>query len=135
MLRKKPLIVSKKRKTSVARVLMKPGKGIIRINNMPLDIAIPEVPRAKIHEVLSLSGDAWKGIDFAARLQGGGIMGQADALRMAIAEGLVKWTKNKKLRALYIERFGKSLFWDSRRKESKKFGGPRARRRRQKSYR
>jgi small subunit ribosomal protein S9 len=62
-------------------------------------------------------------------------MSQAEAVRMGIAQGLVKYTRSKRLRNRYIEYDRTMLAGDARRKESKKFGGPGARRRKQKSYR
>ena len=62
-------------------------------------------------------------------------MSQAEAARMGIAQGLVKYSKSKRLRNKYIEYDRTMLAGDARRKESKKFGGPGARRRKQKSYR
>jgi len=62
-------------------------------------------------------------------------MSQAEAVRMGIAQGLVKYTRSKRLRSRYMEYDRTMLAGDARRKESKKFGGPGARRRKQKSYR
>lgn len=135
MIKGKTSFVSKKRKTAVARLVLKPGKGRVYVNNVPLEYAMPEVFRMRIYEVMMLAEDVCKKIDFIASVDGGGIASQADALRMAIADGIVRRTKSKKLKELFMKRFGKSVFWDTRQKEPKKFGGPGARRRRQKSYR
>jgi small subunit ribosomal protein S9 len=62
-------------------------------------------------------------------------MSQAEAVRMGIAQGLVRWSRSKRLRNTYIEYDRTMLAGDARRKESKKFGGPGARARKQKSYR
>ncbi len=62
-------------------------------------------------------------------------MGQAVAARMGIAQGMIKFTKSKRLKAKYIEYDKYMLAGDPRRKEAKKFGGPSARRKKQKSYR
>ena len=62
-------------------------------------------------------------------------MSQAEAVRMGIAQGLVKHTKSKRLRNIIVEYDRTMLAGDARRKEAKKFGGPGARRRKQKSYR
>ncbi|HID90619.1 TPA: 30S ribosomal protein S9 [Candidatus Bathyarchaeota archaeon] len=132
----KTVFVSKKRKTAIAKVVLKPGEGRIKVNNVPLEYAFPEVARLRIREVLELAGeDVWGKVDFTASINGGGIISQADALRMAIAEGLVRWTRSKKLKSVFVDVFGKSIFWDPRQREPKKFGGPGARRRKQKSYR
>jgi len=62
-------------------------------------------------------------------------MGQAQAVRMAIARALVKWSKDKKLESVFREYDRTMLVGDPRQTEPKKFGGPGPRRRRQKSYR
>ena len=102
---------------------------------MPLEILTPEVARNKIMEPLALSGDIWKELDIDVDMNGGGYMGQADAARMAIARGLIKITKKPALKITFLEYDKTMISGDPRRKESKKFGGPGARRRKQKSYR
>ena len=62
-------------------------------------------------------------------------MGQAEAARTAIARALVRWTKSSQLRSKFLEFDRTLLTGDPRRKEPKKFGGPGARARFQKSYR
>jgi small subunit ribosomal protein S9 len=74
-------------------------------------------------------------VDLNVKVSGGGFMGQAEAARMAIARGLVKWTKSKHLQSAFTEYDRTMLAGDPRRKEPKKFGGPGARAKRQKSYR
>ncbi len=74
-------------------------------------------------------------IDISTRVTGGGFMGQAEAARMAIARGILKWTKSKNLQSILTEYDRTMLAGDPRRKEAKKFGGPGARAKRQKSYR
>lgn len=133
---KKVLVVSGKRKTAIAKAVIKPGMGRIRINNVPLEIYEPEIARLKILEPLLEAGEeVWKGLDINVKVRGGGFMGQAEAARMAIARGLVKWTKSSHLKSVFL-RFDRTLIaGDPRRKEPKKFGGPGARARDQKSYR
>ncbi|MCS7114334.1 MAG: 30S ribosomal protein S9 [Nitrososphaerota archaeon] len=133
---KKVLVVSGKRKTAIARAILKPGIGRIRINMKPLEIYEPEVAREKIMEPLIQAGDdVWKQLDIDIKVSGGGYMGQAEAARIAIANGLLKWTKNPKLRKVFIDYDRTMVAGDPRRKEPKKFGGPGARARDQKSYR
>lgn len=126
---------SGKRKTAVARATIRAGKGRVKINTTPVEIINPEVARDKIMEPLLLSGELWKGLDIDVNVEGGGYMGQAEAARMAIARGLVKWTKKSLLRTTFLEYDRAMLTGDPRRKESKKPGGPGARRKKQKSYR
>ena len=130
------LVVSGKRKTAIARAVVRPGMGRIRINRIPLEIYEPEVARQKIMEPLMLAGDeVWKQLDIDIKVWGGGCMGQAEAARMAIANALLKWTKSTQLRNAFIEYDRTMIVGDPRRKEPKKFGGPGARARDQKSYR
>jgi len=132
---KKVLVVSGKRKTAIARAVIKEGKGRIRINNIPLEIYEPEIAREKIREPLLLAGDIWKNLDIKIKVRGGGFMGQAEACRMAIARGLVQWTRSSHLKRIFMEYDRTMLAGDPRQKEPKKFGGPGARARFQKSYR
>jgi small subunit ribosomal protein S9 len=132
---KKILLTSGKRKTAIARATVKPGKGRILINNIPLEILEPKLAQDKIMEPLLHAGDALKQIDITVKVSGGGFMGQAEAARIAIARALLKWTKSAHLRTLLVAYDRTLLAGDPRRKEAKKFGGPSARARNQKSYR
>jgi small subunit ribosomal protein S9 len=133
--KKRVLLVSGKRKTAIARAIVKNGSGKTFINGIPLNTFTPEIARVKISEPMVLSGERWKGLDFNVKVSGGGFMGQAEAARMAIAKGLVQWSRSSELRKVMINYDRTMLAGDPRRKETKKFGGPGARRREQKSYR
>jgi len=74
-------------------------------------------------------------VNVRVKVRGGGVMGQAEAARMAIARALVDWSRSAELRRLFTSFDRTMLAGDPRRKEPKKFGGPGARRRKQKSYR
>jgi len=129
------LLTSGKRKTAIARATTRPGTGRVRVNNIPVEILEPKIVRDRIMEPLLQAGDAWKQVDINVKVSGGGFMGQAEAVRMAIARALLKWTKSTHLRATFSD-YDRTMFaGDSRRKEPKKFGGPGARARDQKSYR
>jgi small subunit ribosomal protein S9 len=133
---KKVLVVSGKRKTAIARAVVRLGMGRIRINKTPLEILEPEVSREKIKEPLLQAGDdVWKQLDMDVSVSGGGYMGQAEAARMAISNALLKWTKSTHLRTVFAEYDRTMMVGDSRKKEPKKFGGPGARAKGQKSYR
>jgi len=128
-----------KRKTAVARVTIKEGKGEVRINKKPLEIMEPEVVRTKISEPLFIASQLpdvdIEGIDVTVNVKGGGFMGQAEAVRTAIARGLVEWTASETLKESYLS-YDRSLFVsDMRYKELKKAGAKGARAKRQKSYR
>ena len=133
---KKTLVVSGKRKTATARAVVRPGIGRIYINMVPVEIYEPGIARAKMMEPLLQAGDeVWKQLDMHVNTSGGGYMGQAEAARMAIANAMLKWTKSTHLRTVFAEYDRTMIAGDSRRKESKKFGGSGARSRVQKSYR
>jgi len=132
----KILLLSGKRKTAIARAVIREGKGRIRINKIPLEIYQPELARWKIMEPILLAGDdTINKIDIDVKVEGGGIMGQAEAARMAIARALLEWTGDSALRKKFIEYDRTMIVGDPRRTEPKKFGGRSARARRQKSYR
>ena len=133
---KKVLVLSGKRKTAIAQATVRLGKGRIRINNVPLEIFEPKLARDKILEPLFLVDEKiWKEVDINVKVSGGGFMGQAEAARMAIAKGLLKWTKSTRLHTTLRDYDRTMIAGDPRRSEPKKFGGPGARARDQKSYR
>jgi small subunit ribosomal protein S9 len=133
---KKVLVVSGKRKTATARAVVKPGMGKVRVNRIPIEVFEPEIAREKIMEpLLQASDDVWKQLDIDIKVSGGGFMGQAEAARMAVANALLKWTKSTHLRTVFAEYDRTMIAGDSRKKEPKKFGGPGARAKDQKSYR
>jgi len=133
--RKKAQVTTGKRKTSKARVVVSEGKGRVRINNTPIHLYKPVLAREKVMESLWLAGEVVDNVDIKVKVHGGGYMSQAEAVRMGIAQGLVRWTRSKRLRNTYVEYDRTMLAGDGRRKEAKKFGGPGARARKQKSYR
>ena len=133
---KKVLVVSGKRKTAVARAIIKQGVGKVRINLTPVEIYEPDIAREKIMEpLLQAGGDIWRQLDIDVQTNGGGFMGQAEAARMAVANSLLKWTKSTHLRTVFSEYDRTMIVGDSRAKETKKFGGAGARAKEQKSYR
>ncbi|MFH0857463.1 MAG: 30S ribosomal protein S9 [Candidatus Magasanikbacteria bacterium] len=113
-----------RRKTAAARARMVPGKGIIVVNKKPLNEYFPhELLQQKVMEALVATGKE-KSFDISIRVLGGGPAGQAEAVRHAIARGLVKY--DEVLRAV-VKAEG-LLTRDPREKERKKFGRRRARR-------
>jgi small subunit ribosomal protein S9 len=96
-LAKKKILIQKtgKRKKAVAKAVAKPGRGEITINDISLDIFEPEMLRLFIKEPLILAGDA-KDLDIDVTVKGGGVFGQASAVRQAIAKTLVEYNKNLK---------------------------------------
>ena len=133
----KPKVVntSGKRKTAIARASVKKGKGKIRINKVPLEIFDPELARLKIMEPITMAGKKAEKIDIDITVDGGGVMGQADAIRTAVAKGIVLFNEDKELAVLYKQYDRSLLVNDPRRKLPKKPLGRGARKKRQKSYR
>jgi small subunit ribosomal protein S9 len=126
---------SGKHKTAIARATITKGTGRTRINKKPVEIYEPSFAKLKISESLMLAGDILSDIDIDVKVSGGGIIGQANAVRTAISRGIVEWTNDTDLRDRYMAYDRNLLVNDSRQKETKKFGGPGARARYQKSYR
>lgn len=126
---------SGKRKTAVARAVAREGTGIVRINSVPLDIVTPELARLKMAEPLTLVPEKAAKIDIDVSVAGGGVMGQAEATRTAIAKAIVEYFNDEELK-LAFKKFDRSLLIsDIRRKLPKKPLGRGARKKRQKSYR
>ena len=126
---------SGKKKTAIARATLREGKGQIRINKKPLEIMEPRLARLKIMEPIIMAQGHITNIDIVVNVRGGGFMGQAEAVRTAIARGIVEWTGDTVLRDTYAEYDRNLLVNDHRQKERKKVGGPGARAKYQKSYR
>ena len=126
---------SGKRKTAIARATFRSGKGCVRINRKPVEYYQPELARLKIMEPLELAGNRINRIDISVNVEGGGVMGQAEASRTAIARGLVDWFGDEELRTLFMSYDRALLVNDTRRKEPKHPMGRGARAKRQKSYR
>ncbi len=133
--RKRLILVTGKRKTAIARAIVRNGTGNVFVNGIPLTMLTPEIARMKVYEPVLLSGERSKAVDVYVKVSGGGFMGQAEAARMAVAKGLVQWTRSSELKKTITNYDRTMLAGDPRRKEPKKFGGPGARRREQKSYR
>ena len=127
---------SGKKKTAVARATVRDGEGRIRINSQPVELVEPEMARLKMLEPFRIAGeDLRDSVDIDVTVNGGGFSGQADAVRTALARGLVQHLNDAELREAYMQ-FDRSLLVnDVRQSETKKWGGPGARARYQKSYR
>ena len=140
--KKNSVNMSGKRKTAIARATVRKGKGRVRINSKPILIIEPELARRKALEPVQIAEamNRLVDVDVVVDVRGGGQMGQGDAIRTAIARGLVKWNggaegDDEELRDEYL-RFDRSLLVnDPRRKEPKHQMGRGARKKWQKSYR
>ena len=102
------------RKESVARATIKDGKGKIQINGKLLANFSDEMSRLRISEPLVLSGDLIKKVNISVRVNGGGINGQSDAVRLSIARALVEY--DKKLKKVFDDYDRLLLVADVRRK-------------------
>jgi len=112
-----------RRKQAVARVRLRPGTGVITVNKRPIEDYFPsETHRMIVTEPLRLT-TLNETYDIDATMDGGGISGQAGALRLGIARGLVNLDeelRNTLKKAGFLTR-------DAREKESKKYGLKKAR--------
>jgi small subunit ribosomal protein S9 len=127
---------SGKKKTAIARATVRDGTGKIRVNAQPVELVEPKLARLKMLEPFRVvDRNVRDDVDIDISVEGGGTVGQADAVRTAVARGLVEHANDAELRDAYRE-FDRSLLVnDVRQRESKKWGGPGARARYQKSYR
>lgn len=126
---------SGKRKSAVARAVVKAGSGRVTINKIPIDIFRPELAKLRIKEPLSLVLDKANSVDIAVTVSGGGVMGQVAAARTAIARGLVDFYKDDELEMVFRSYDRTLIINDDRRKLPKNPLGPSARAKKQKSYR
>lgn len=114
-----------RRKTSVARVFLKPGSGKITVNGRAMDDYLPTpAARALVRQPL-LAAEVADRFDVDVLVDGGGFMGQAGAIRLGIARALVEF--NSELRGK-LKQLG-LLTRDPRARERKKYGQKGARRR------
>ena len=132
---KKIVNTSGKRKSAIARVTLREGKGIIRINSKSLNVYGPEIAKLKIMEPLIIAGDISKKVNISVNVIGGGWQSQAEATRLAIAKALVEFSGSKQLKKEFLDYDRHLLIADVRRRETRKPNISRARAKRQKSYR
>jgi len=135
MAKEKVINCSGSRKRAIARVTVMKGNGEVRINSIPLNMHQPEIARMKIQEALILSDKIKDTVNISVKVHGGGIMGQAEAARLAIATGILQFSKDKNLKEIYDNYDRHLLVADTRRKETCKPNYSKARKKRQKSYR
>ena len=137
------------RKTCRALATISKGNGKVRINNVPAEVMEPKIANEMVLTPINLLGENRNRVDINVKVQGGGFMGQAFASAVAISRALTgdgkggrdpkdhPLTKSmrEEVRRKILEFDRHLLSGDPRQTESKKFGGPGARRRKQKSYR
>ncbi|MCD6476626.1 MAG: 30S ribosomal protein S9 [Candidatus Aenigmarchaeota archaeon] len=131
---KKLLLTTGKRKRAIARAKAVQGTGKITINGINLDNYPNKIAKLMIKEPLVLSEDTYKKLDISVNVKGGGMFGQAEAIRQAIAKMLVQY--NKKLKQVFLDYDRTLLVADVRRTEphkpSRSKKGPRRRKQRSK---
>ncbi|CAB0033726.1 unnamed protein product [Trichogramma brassicae] len=144
---KKPQIQSVqvfgRKKTATAVAYCKRGSGLLKVNGRPLELVEPKMLQYKLQEpILLLGKDKFNDVDIRVRVNGGGHVAQIYAIRQAIAKSLVAFyqkyvdeASKKEIKDILIQYDRTLLVADPRRCEPKKFGGPGARARYQKSYR
>ncbi|CAM0136769.1 40S ribosomal protein S16, variant 2 [Umbelopsis sp. WA50703] len=132
-----------RKKTATAVAHCKRGKGLIRVNGSPIELLEPEIMKFKVYEVVLLLGqERFSNIDIRIRVNGGGHVSQIYAIRQALAKAVVAFNQKfvdeaskKEIKEILVQFDRTLLVADPRRCEPKKFGGPGARARYQKSYR
>lgn len=130
----KQVHASGKRKRAVARATITAGKGRVTINKLALEEFGTPLTKERVREPLILAGKVAEKIDVSVTSNGGGITGQADAIRLAIGRALAEYTPALKEVLLGYDRT--LLVADVRRKEASKPNSQgQARAKRQKSYR
>ncbi len=136
--KQKVVFVKSKRKAAVARAVLKQGTGRILINGKSVNLVKPIEVRELILEAIRINSSA-KAIadssDIMINVYGGGRSGQAQVARTAIAKAIVEASESEALKKEYMNYDRTLLVDDTRVVEPKKFKGPKARARFQKSYR
>ncbi|CAL1277072.1 unnamed protein product [Larinioides sclopetarius] len=132
-----------RKKTATAVAYCKNGNGLLKVNGRPLELLEPQILKYKLLEpILLLGKERFAGVDIRVRVKGGGHISQIYAIRQAISKALVAYyqkyvdeASKKEIKDILIQYDRSLLVADPRRCEPKKFGGPGARARYQKSYR
>jgi len=132
----KKIIVSGKRKTSVARAVIVEGSGKVSVNKQDYN-SLQLISKLRIAEPLRIAEHVLKKINFdvAISVKGGGKESQIDAARLALAKAIVKFTNSKELAEAFSAYDRNLLVADVRRKEVCKPGDSKARSKRQSSKR
>jgi len=132
-----------RKKSATAVAYCKRGKGLLKVNGRPLHLVEPKALQFKLQEpILLLGKDRFADIDIRIRVKGGGHTSQVYAIRQALSKSLVAYYQKyvdeqskQEIKDILVQFDRSLLVADPRRNEPKKFGGPGARARYQKSYR
>ena len=132
---KKVLVVSGTRKRSLAKAVIREGKGIIKVNKKPIEI-FPYFHKLSLKEPLIITEKITPlNFDINVNVRGGGVESQIEASRLAISRAIVNFTKNQQVKQALLNYDRNLLVADTRRKEQRKPNRSKARAKRQKSYR
>lgn len=129
----KPIQTQGTRKQAVARVTLRGGKGKVKVNGKLISNFTNQMLGLRIQEPLILAGEIANKVNIDVRVAGGGVNGQADACRLAIARALVEFDNT--LKKVYDEYDRLLLVADVRQNEPCKPNDSKPRAKRQKSYR
>ena len=132
----KNIVVSGKRKTSVAKATIKSGSGKVTLSRKPISL-FSSLQQLELREPLEIAKDVLGKLNFdvAVNVKGGGIASRIEAARLAIARAIVQFSKNDDLKGAYLIYDRNLLIADTRRKEAYKPGDSKARAMRQSSKR
>lgn len=127
---------SGKRKSAVAKAIMKNGKGKITFNGRDIH-TLHMFDKLKLEEPIRIAAAVLDLSEFDCEItvRGGGDKGQIDAARIALAKAMVDYTKSEELRLAFLSYDRNLLVADVRRKETRKPGDSKARAKRQTSFR
>jgi small subunit ribosomal protein S16e len=132
-----------RKKNATAVAYCKRGKGLIRVNGAPIENVVPRIIATKCLEPVQLLGlDKFREVDIRIRVEGGGYTAQIYAIRQALSKAIIAYfqkyvdeAQKQELKNTLLSYDRTLLVADPRRCEPKKYGGPSARARYQKSYR
>lgn len=130
------VIASGKRKESVAKAILKRGSGKIKINKKDYS-ALQKFDKLRIEEPIRIAEKILGKLNFDVDIsvRGGGINGQIESARLALAKAIVEFSKSEELEKAFLKYDRTLLVADIRRKEAYKPGDSKARAKRQTSYR
>ncbi|MDE1855158.1 MAG: 30S ribosomal protein S9 [Candidatus Micrarchaeota archaeon] len=134
----KPVIEKARRKMAVARARLMPGTPVITFNNFDISTLKPTELREMILEPVNMSSltkDIAAKSNISINVYGGGSSGQAQAARSALAKVIARAASSDVIKKMYMDYDRTLLVDDVRQVEPKKYKGPKARARFQKSYR
>ena len=132
----KNIIISGKRKTSIAKATIKQGTGKVTINKKPIAF-FPQLQQLELQEPLIIAEEILgkKNFDIDINVKKGGMASRVEASRLAIARAIFAFSGSDKLKKAFLAYDRNMLIADTRRKEAYKPDDSKARAKRQTSYR